>query len=84
VVLVASHGGLPRDPQWYTNLVADPRVEIQIGTQTRRMTARPADAAARDELWPRLVDLYADYATYQEWTDRTIPVVICEATAQSM
>jgi len=29
-------------------------------------------------LWPRLVDLYADYATYATWTEREIPVVICE------
>lgn len=83
VVLVASQGGLPDDPQWYKNLVADPHVELQIGARRRRMTARAADEAERSELWPRLLDLYADYATYQEWTDRIIPVVICEPAANS-
>ncbi len=78
IVLVASQGGLPNDPQWYRNLVADPKVEIQIGTRRAEMTARPADESERSVLWPRLLDLYADYASYQEWTDRTIPVVICE------
>ena len=29
-------------------------------------------------LWPRLVAMYSDYEDYQSWTDRTIPVVICE------
>jgi hypothetical protein len=37
--------------------------------------AAPAEKAA---LWPRLVDMYADYDTYQSWTDREIPVVILE------
>jgi deazaflavin-dependent oxidoreductase (nitroreductase family) len=78
IVLVASQGGLPNDPQWYKNLVADPKVEIQIGTRSRRMSARTAAESEREVLWPRLLELYADYASYQEWTDRTIPVVICE------
>ena len=30
------------------------------------------------ELWPRLVDLYADFDNYQAWTDREIPVVVLE------
>jgi hypothetical protein len=37
-----------------------------------------ATAEERARLWPRLVALYADYASYQSWTDREIPVVICE------
>jgi deazaflavin-dependent oxidoreductase (nitroreductase family) len=78
VVLVASQGGLPDDPQWYKNLVADPAVEVQVGTTHRRMTARTAGPGERDDLWPRLVELYADYASYQTWTKRTIPVVVCE------
>jgi hypothetical protein len=32
----------------------------------------------RAVLWPRLVDLYADFAKYQKWTDREIPVVVLE------
>jgi deazaflavin-dependent oxidoreductase (nitroreductase family) len=78
IVLVASQGGLPKNPQWYENLVADSSVDVQVGSAHRRMTARTADAGERDELWPRLVDLYADYASYQTWTKRTIPVVICD------
>lgn len=78
VVLVASQGGLPSNPQWYRNLLADPAVTIQIGRSTRSMRAHPADAAERAVLWPRLVELYRDFASYQEWTDREIPVVVCE------
>ena len=36
------------------------------------------DADERAELWPRLVELYADFAKYAKWTDREIPVVVLE------
>ncbi|MBG6089065.1 nitroreductase family deazaflavin-dependent oxidoreductase [Actinomadura viridis] len=78
VILVASQGGLPRHPLWYLNLRADPRVAVQIRRETRVMRARTADAAERAELWPRLVAMYADFDRYQSWTDREIPVVVCE------
>ena len=42
------------------------------------MRARVADDDERALLWPRLVDLYADYASYQSWTDRVIPVVVLD------
>lgn len=78
VIVVASQGGLPSNPQWYRNLRADPTVQVRIGRRTQQMRARTADGAERAHLWPRLVDLYADYASYATWTDREIPVVICE------
>ncbi|MXP19918.1 nitroreductase family deazaflavin-dependent oxidoreductase [Gordonia sp. HNM0687] len=77
-ILVASQGGLPKNPAWYLNLVADPAVTIQLGKETFALTARTASDAERAELWPELVDTYADFDTYAAWTERTIPVVICE------
>jgi F420H(2)-dependent quinone reductase len=78
VVLVASKGGLPENPQWYGNVKANPAVEIEIGKQRSAYRAREANADERAVLWPRLVEMYADFASYQTWTDREIPVVICE------
>jgi deazaflavin-dependent oxidoreductase (nitroreductase family) len=78
VVVVASQGGLPRDPQWYLNVRANPQVTVQVRGEVRPMRARTATAQERSELWPRLVALYADFDAYQSWTDRVIPVVICE------
>ncbi|GAB2865568.1 nitroreductase family deazaflavin-dependent oxidoreductase [Myroides odoratimimus subsp. xuanwuensis] len=77
VVVVASQGGLPKHPQWYRNLMAAPDARIQIGPQVREIRARTADAEERQRLWPRLVDLYADFESYQSWTEREIPVVVC-------
>lgn len=79
IVVVASQGGLPRHPQWYRNLRASPDAEVVLkGEGRRRVRARVADDAERAALWPRLVDLYADFDTYQGWTDRQIPVVVLE------
>jgi F420H(2)-dependent quinone reductase len=78
LVVVASQGGRAEDPQWYRNVVADPDVTVQVGRVRTTMHARTATAGEREELWPRVCALYADYASYQSWTDRVIPVVICE------
>lgn len=78
LVLVASQGGLPTNPQWYYNIKANPDVTIQVRGDVRPMRARVADQVERAALWPRLVELYPDFANYQSWTERVIPVIICE------
>jgi deazaflavin-dependent oxidoreductase (nitroreductase family) len=78
VVVVASQAGRPEHPMWYLNLLADPDVTVQVGRRRRAMRARVADDAERAELWPRLVALYADYDSYQSWTNRVIPVVVLD------
>ena len=79
LVVVASQGGLPKNPQWYPNLVASPETQVHLRKERgRKVRARVAVGAERAELWPRLVDLYADFAKYATWTDREIPVVVLE------
>jgi deazaflavin-dependent oxidoreductase (nitroreductase family) len=78
VVVVASQAGRPHHPLWFRNLQADPDVTVQVRRDRRPMRARTAETAERGRLWPRLVDLYADYDSYQSWTDREIPVVVLE------
>ncbi len=77
IVVVASKGGYSTHPQWYFNLLADPAVEVTIGREHLEMTARIATAEEKAALWPRLVDNYKYYGTYQARTERDIPVVIC-------
>lgn len=79
LVIVASQGGLPKNPQWYPNLMAQPDVTVELrGEGVRLVRARTAGPRERAELWPRLVELYADFASYAAWTDREIPVVVLE------
>jgi len=77
LVVVASQAGLPNNPQWYGNLQADPHVQIELGKRKGDYIAHTATPDERARLWPRLVALYADYDSYQSWTAREIPVVIC-------
>ncbi|GAA3817163.1 nitroreductase family deazaflavin-dependent oxidoreductase [Nocardioides panacisoli] len=79
LVIVASQGGLPKNPQWFHNLVANPDTVVHVrGERNRRVHARVATPEERATLWPRLVDLYADFAKYDAWTDREIPVVVLQ------
>ena len=79
LVIVASQGGLPKNPQWYANLVAHPETFVHLPKEKgRRVRARVATDEERAELWPRLVELYADFAKYAAWADRKIPVVVLE------
>jgi F420H(2)-dependent quinone reductase len=78
IVVVASHGGMPKHPQWYLNLTANPDVTLQIGRDVRPMRARTANPNERCAYWSRLVAFHADYEEYQSWTEREVPVVILE------
>lgn len=79
-LLVASNGGAARHPAWYLNLCANPQVEVQVGAEKFRATARTATAEERPRLWQVMTKVFPTYARYQKETDREIPVVIVERT----
>jgi deazaflavin-dependent oxidoreductase (nitroreductase family) len=78
VIVAASRGGSAKNPMWYLNLKADPKVQVQIKKDVLDRTARDATDEERARYWPQLVDMYPSYDDYQSWTDRTIPIVICD------
>lgn len=78
-VLVASRGGDDENPAWFLNLRDNPAVTIETAPGVRTAaTARIADAAERERMWPKITSVYANYAAYQRRTERTIPLVIVE------
>jgi deazaflavin-dependent oxidoreductase (nitroreductase family) len=76
--LVASLGGAPKNPVWYYNVVADPRVELQDGSVKQDMVAREVTGDEKALWWDRAVAAYPDYADYQKKTERQIPVFVVE------
>ncbi len=76
IVIVASRGGDDRHPDWYLNLEADPKVEVEMGGSKRAMTAHVAVGAEKADLWPKIIGPHANYAGYQKKTDREIPVIV--------
>ena len=77
-VVFASKGGAPVSPDWYHNLVANPRVRAEIGTQTVELRARVADAAEREPIWTAWKQANPGFAEYEAKTTRQIPVVFLE------
>jgi deazaflavin-dependent oxidoreductase (nitroreductase family) len=50
-IVVASKGGAPQHPNWYRNLVANPEVDVQVGTAKMKARARTATGEERTRLW---------------------------------
>ena len=78
VIVAASKVGSAKHPMWYLNLKADPKVKVQIKKAVLDLNARDATDEERAKYWAQLVDMYPTFADYQSWTDRTIPIVVCE------
>ncbi len=78
VIFVASKGGADSNPMWYLNLKANPTVQVQLKEEIRTLIARDATPEERNRYWPILIRLFPGWETYQRWTPRQIPVVICE------
>ena len=74
--VVASLGGAPKNPVWYYNIQAHPRVELQDGDVTREYEAREVTGDEKAVWWERAVEAWPDYAEYQTKTDRQIPVFV--------
>jgi deazaflavin-dependent oxidoreductase (nitroreductase family) len=78
-LVVASKGGSDQAPAWLFNLRANPEVEIQIGRERRKGTAREVGPSDPDyeRLWKIVNENNKDrYSAYQEQTSRPIPVVV--------
>ena len=74
--IVASLGGAPKNPVWYYNVKANPRVELQDGPVTKDYEAREVFGDEKAPWWERAVAAWPDYANYQKKTDRPIPVFV--------
>ena len=77
----ASKGGAPSNPDWYHNLLAQPRVKAEIGTGTVDLVARVTQGQERDRIWTAQKAAYPGFADYESKTDREIPVVVLEPAA---
>lgn len=78
---VGSQGGAPKDPVWVANLLADPVVELRDRDQVWDMRARLVTGPEREQWWERSVAAYPPYQSYQERTEREIPVFVLEPVA---
>ena len=78
IIIFASKAGAPTNPDWYHNLVKNPRVVLEVGTEKYTADAAVAAAAERDEFYAKQAQVYPQFAEYQQKTTRQIPVIILE------
>jgi deazaflavin-dependent oxidoreductase (nitroreductase family) len=75
----ASKGGAPTNPDWYYNLLANPKASLEVGTETIEESSRIAEGDERERLWTRQKSEYPGFADYEKTAgSRQIPVVILE------
>ena len=74
-VIIASKAGAPTNPDWFHNLVANPSVEIEVGSEKVRARAQVVPAAERDRLYSTQASIMPNFKEYAEKTTRVIPVV---------
>jgi deazaflavin-dependent oxidoreductase (nitroreductase family) len=82
-LVVPSNGGADKAPGWLHNIRADSDVQIQVGRERRKGTARvtePSDPAYERQ-WKIVNENNRDrYVAYQKQTSRPIPVVVITPT----
>lgn len=74
-VVVASKAGAPTNPDWYYNIVANPRFSVEVGTEQFDVVATVTDEPERTELFKKMVAYAPGFGDYEKNTTRVIPVI---------
>ncbi|HLI51703.1 MAG TPA: nitroreductase family deazaflavin-dependent oxidoreductase [Thermomicrobiaceae bacterium] len=78
LVIIASKGGAPTNPDWYHNLLANPVATVELGDETFKVRATPAQGEERERLFDQHAAQLPVFAGYRTKTTRQIPVPILE------
>jgi deazaflavin-dependent oxidoreductase (nitroreductase family) len=82
LVIIASKGGAPTNPDWYYNLLAHPLVTVEVGTEQFQVRAAVASEPERTRLYNQMVAMMPGFAEYQLKTTRVIPVITLTRVSQ--
>ena len=75
LVIFASKGGAPTNPDWYHNILAHPMVTVEVGTELYQAQAAVVPEPERTLLYSKMVEIMPGFADYQQKTTRVIPVI---------
>jgi len=75
-VIIASKGGAPTNPDWYYNVVANPSISVEVGTEQFQAQATIAEEPERTRLYDKMVEVMPGFADYKQKTSRVIPVIV--------
>lgn len=74
--VIASKGGAPTHPDWYYNIVANPQVTVEVGTEKFQARATVAEEPERSRLYESMVAVMPGFDDYRRNTTRVIPVIV--------
>ena len=77
-MIIASKGGAPTNPDWYYNIVANPLVTVEVGTEKFQVRATVSVEPERTRLYNQMIAMMPGFAEYRDKTKRVIPVIILE------
>ena len=75
LVVIASKGGSDSNPDWYYNLVANPQVTVEVGTEKFQAEARITTEPEQTRLYNKMIEVMPGFAEYRRRTKRQIPVI---------
>jgi deazaflavin-dependent oxidoreductase (nitroreductase family) len=78
LVVIASKGGAPTNPDWYHNLVANPEATVELGADKFQVRVSVPQGQERERLYNQMAAQMPGFAEYQKNTTRQIPVVVLE------
>jgi deazaflavin-dependent oxidoreductase (nitroreductase family) len=78
LAVFGSKGGAPTHPEWYHNVLADPNVSVEVGTDTLDVVAHEAEGDERERIWTKQKKDFPGFADYEQRTTRVIPVIVLE------
>ena len=78
LVILASKGGAPTHPDWYHNILANPIVTVELGTERFQARATIAKGTERERLYDQHAKLMPNFDEYRRKTTRQIPVIVLE------
>ena len=77
LIIIASKGGAPTNPNWYYNILAHPMVTVEVGTDKFQARAKVADEEPeRTRLYDKMVEMMPGFDEYRHKTTRKIPVIV--------
>jgi len=80
LVIIAAKAGSPNNPDWYHNILANPRVAVEVGAEQFQVDATIAAEPERTRLYDQMVEVVPGFAEYRLKTTRQIPVIILTRT----
>ncbi len=75
LVIIASKGGADTHPDWYYNVVANPNVTIEVGTEKYDAVATVEQEPERTRLYDQMAAQHPFFEEYRQKTSRIIPVI---------